>query len=932
MVGVQTRGPSLCRQVLMTMDVSFLAQDRLDEDLAQTAGRAMDRYRRLDEDTLQGAVGQGSFGKVFAAVDLRTQTTVAIKRQQVPSDAASRELCWYRALSQATHPNVMHLLDHFILTRPDRGRRYLYMVFDFMDNTLWRVWGGYRRVLPHAQVVRYINDLVSGVAHLHAHGIVHADLSMSNMLIGLGAKLRIADLGGAANAGDMVLAPDDVITTVYVRAPEVILGCSRPTESIDLWAVGVTSMALLTGSLVFHRPTDLEARVPGLLGEKSPLSRPLENIQGAEEHALRALANQVAFLGPISAEVWPGCIDLPGVSKRATLVNKPPLRATPAEFLADAGLVRRPVAATELGSAFVRDLLIWDPAKRLRATDCVDHAFLKNSDVVPVAAHTLVAAMTNQQLQEAVLDSLVSGRPVTMDALCGTLDASAHRGSIARVSPNTQASASSQGGAEIRSSSHAAAHTLVSAGAARRVRITGKRPPEASEDSSQAMPAQGPVQAASTLAQLCSCLCRGNCGQRACKRRKNALRAGGPALHGQAASFCVLPALHGQSYCVFCKCECCGRSRQSNHGSGRWCSTCAHRFSQASSQSYHNEHGSFRVDRAWSEPLALTARFAYATNLGASIEYGAWTEFLNAFLAWREVGSMSMLEEPGDWFFVCVVACVHWPRVVRAALSLLQGLEPRTATADQWHAYLVRLLKFHWSMHWSLTPCFSRCCFGLFWFCKFLGVIKKRDGQETSRGEAFAYEVGDAASSQDQILHIAKTMSRQALVFPTSMVWSQVEEFGRSAADLSSLFVGSRSDVGRHYLCRKLLSCLERERGSGVWDAGLMSELQAWLPDMGEHCRPLYAHKCGYVRMRFGISPLLVSACACNWGAVPDWPGLKASCPIDVLNAVAEAVAEQAQRQTMCVASSQWLFVNESWPVPRDWVTILRNHSKKKVP
>jgi hypothetical protein len=63
----------------------------------------MDRCRRLDEDTLQGAVGQGSFGKVFAAVDLRTQTTAAIKRQQVPSDAALRELCWYRAFSQATH-------------------------------------------------------------------------------------------------------------------------------------------------------------------------------------------------------------------------------------------------------------------------------------------------------------------------------------------------------------------------------------------------------------------------------------------------------------------------------------------------------------------------------------------------------------------------------------------------------------------------------------------------------------------------------------------------------------------------------------------------------------------------------------------------------------------------------------------------------------
>ena len=109
---------------------------------------------------------------------------------------------------------------------------------------------------------------------------------------------------------------------------------------------------------------------------------------------------------------------------------------------------------------------------------------------------------------------------------------------------------------------------------------------------------------------------------------------------------------------VFCKCECCGRPRQSKHGSGRWCYGCARRFPQVSSQVYHNQHGSFRVDRKWSDPLALTARCAHVTNLGASIENGVWTDFLNAFLAWRGVGSLSMLEELGDWLFRCLVACV----------------------------------------------------------------------------------------------------------------------------------------------------------------------------------------------------------------------------------------------------------------------------------
>ena len=105
-----------------------------------------ERYRLLDEGSLLGAIGKGSFGKVYVAVDLRTSTSVAVKRQQLPSTNASRELCFYKALSQERHDHVMLLLDHFIVATADRS--FLYMVFEFMDTTLWNTWTLRRRVLP----------------------------------------------------------------------------------------------------------------------------------------------------------------------------------------------------------------------------------------------------------------------------------------------------------------------------------------------------------------------------------------------------------------------------------------------------------------------------------------------------------------------------------------------------------------------------------------------------------------------------------------------------------------------------------------------------------------------------------------------------------------------------------------------------------------
>jgi hypothetical protein len=62
------------------------------------------RYRRIDEDVPNGALGQGSFGKVYIAEDVVSGVVVAVKRQQYPSTAAAQELAFAKLL--ATHPSV----------------------------------------------------------------------------------------------------------------------------------------------------------------------------------------------------------------------------------------------------------------------------------------------------------------------------------------------------------------------------------------------------------------------------------------------------------------------------------------------------------------------------------------------------------------------------------------------------------------------------------------------------------------------------------------------------------------------------------------------------------------------------------------------------------------------------------------------------------
>ena len=50
----------------------------------------------MDEGTGLGALAKGSFGRIYVAVDTQTGHTVAVKRQQVPSRTAARELSFMR--------------------------------------------------------------------------------------------------------------------------------------------------------------------------------------------------------------------------------------------------------------------------------------------------------------------------------------------------------------------------------------------------------------------------------------------------------------------------------------------------------------------------------------------------------------------------------------------------------------------------------------------------------------------------------------------------------------------------------------------------------------------------------------------------------------------------------------------------------------------
>ena len=924
------------------------------------------RYPRLDEGNGLGAVSRGSFGSVYAAVDTTTGQTVAVKRQRLPSDAASRELSWYLALSHASHANVMGLLDHFVVCDA-AGKRFLYMVFDFMDTTVWHMWIQRRRVLPLGMLPDLLGQIARGLGHLHLCGLVHTDLSMANLLVGRSGLeplalclVRIADLGMSVSAIGLVLPQGREVSTEYIRAPEVILGLRELTTAVDLWALGVVSLALCCGTVIFHRVDGYEPQVPGL-----------DQAEGQNVFVgSRTFGNQVAFLGRDGLE--PSLGALPGWGRAAEYARMICVtREQPSAFLSDSSLVLRPVESAGAASEFILGLLCWDPSARLSATSCASHVYVQGAVANDPASH-LVARATESSVRQVVMESLRCGVAVDYQRLVElslepvpapaspavTTPPGSEIGTVPSVKRCRVSSKRTQARGDAPAPSHEprdAPSLVLVAHSTSSVAVSTAHAHATSQASSHAaaplanleapcceLPGEPSLQRAATCSLLKRCACRGNCGRRSCKSRKNAIRTR-PSADGYCDSIVVDD---GNGLCPFCTCEACGlRGRQQVHGLGRWCTGCAKRLgaTQASSRTYINVNGRFSVERRWSLQLQLSARFAWVSGLGPSVGGAFWSSFVMDFLDWRGYRSVVQVFEPGDVMFLLLMACVRWPEVLRQGIGALEGFEPRDGRPSDFYAYFVRLLRRADGHTWKhmfdeISQGRNTCYIGLLWLCKILGFVR-----EYVEGDADVEVVRIGVSQKQYVIERlgAKSENRIRKIFEgvqASQASGQdrhlVPSVVASCQDLLSfcgrvcklvdLVVGTDSTLARGYCTRAMMGLLEKERGPEVWDPLRMDTLAEFLPDERRHLEPLSGLQAKEVRLRFAMSPLQVSAEACCWGRVPDshlevlnHVGYK-----DILNAVSPPLLEPMASSLASVAERGRVW--HPVPGPTVWVRRLQ--------
>jgi eukaryotic-like serine/threonine-protein kinase len=205
---------------------------------------------------LRALLGEGAFGRVFAAEDEETGQQVALKvvgLRRYPREYAEHEL---RALAAIAHPNVVQLNEHGV--EAGAAEPYLWYTMPLYKGldlaALLKSRGNLSLGRAHALFTR----IAGGVCEMHSLGLRHQDIKPDNIYLATMAGVAehhpvLLDLGGAAREH----ASRPLVATFPFAAPEQtealiggMLGEEHPplTEKVDVYALAATLLFSLIGS------------------------------------------------------------------------------------------------------------------------------------------------------------------------------------------------------------------------------------------------------------------------------------------------------------------------------------------------------------------------------------------------------------------------------------------------------------------------------------------------------------------------------------------------------------------------------------------------------------------------------------------------------------------------------------------------------------
>jgi non-specific serine/threonine protein kinase len=194
-------------------------------------------------------IGRGGFGIVFRCKQRALDRMVAVKVLTAELEQnQERFLREQRAMGLLTgHPNIVGVLQ---VGESESGYPYLVMQYHRQGSLEARI----RELgaIPPDEVLRLGVKLAGALETAHRAGILHRDIKPANILYTDFAEPALSDFGIAHITGGFKTATGVFTGSPAFTAPEILSG-DPPSQASDVYGLGATLFAALTGHAAFER-------------------------------------------------------------------------------------------------------------------------------------------------------------------------------------------------------------------------------------------------------------------------------------------------------------------------------------------------------------------------------------------------------------------------------------------------------------------------------------------------------------------------------------------------------------------------------------------------------------------------------------------------------------------------------------------------------
>lgn len=295
-------------------------------------------------------IGEGTYGKVYKAINTETSEVVALKKMEVHNPAEGISATILREISlvkELSHPNVIryHSIFHCDSSQASNSLKDVLMengkfvlVFEWLDQDLKKYMDDLskKELQVDSQTLKgFMFQILSGLAHLHKRKIMHRDMKPQNILVDRKRNLKIADFGLARCFSIPIRPYTREVVTLYYRAPEILLDAIEYSTPIDIWSVGCIFVELMTKRVLFKGDSELDQLIKIMRTRGTP-----------------------------NSEKWPGVSSLRGYSSIQHYPNFPTIPWTTilgSYHLEPAGL------------DLLEKMLKYDPCERITAKQALAH-------------------------------------------------------------------------------------------------------------------------------------------------------------------------------------------------------------------------------------------------------------------------------------------------------------------------------------------------------------------------------------------------------------------------------------------------------------------------------------------------------------------------------------------------------------------------------